>query len=361
MKNQKVKLYNKLDKDLITQWKLLWNHSEFAHPFNSLEWFKVCLEVFKIGKFFIFTLERQKEVEAIFPLVSISHYGVRVFASPGGKYLDKSTLLVKKRGNKTVSILFDTLSRYGNLYLAELDEYMLDPIVKNSDNFFALRSGVTPYIVINPNPLRFLSKKQKSKILNRYKRFENDLKYEHDSKKPHTVINLDLISSKAQKGKATFSDKYSQLLLKKCKKLMPENFLIHLLSYKNNPIIYAAGFVWKKNYLGVWTAYHPDFKHLLPGKILLYKLLNKLQSDGVENFWFGRGDSTLKKEFTPYKDQQYDLYFTKNKFIKYWWKSLYYLKKFVLEHENYYAFYLRLKRYITRSHRFNLKIKGALL
>lgn len=119
---------------------------------------------------------------------------------------------------------------------------------------------------------------------------------------------------------------------------------IDVLSYDDVPFICGIGFYSKKTYHAFYTSYDADYRHLSPGKLLLFYLLQRLKDQGVEVFDFSRGKSTLKSEFTSLARTQYTLSYTTNYMTDLWWKAADKTHESILENQILYGTYCQLKR-----------------
>lgn len=347
MSEIRIEKITKVDKKFLATWERLWRRSYCAHFFNSPIWFDICLKTFSAKEFVIFVAKKQKEVQAIFPLIKDSHYLVTVLRSPGGKYLDRSTLLLKEKNKGVIVTLFEKIQECGNFYFAEVDEEIVGLLSLDKANLLILPSSLNPYLPIENNPFRFLSKKNLSKIRNRFeknKRYLTFINCRGSNKLLEKVFEIDAKSSKAKKGMQTFSDPYVRLLFKNMASISPKHFRLSVLFFKKTPFVFSLGVVYRKTFQAIQTAYLPEFKHLLPGKLLLYFLLHELKKEGIEVFDFSRGESTIKSEFTPLSRYQYNILYSKKKTIKIWWIVLYSLRRFIVDNQNLYTLARRFRK-----------------
>lgn len=318
-----VKVLKTLDENFLREWEKLWSESLDSHFYNHPRWFLCCLEALGIENFLVFVFEKEKEMVAIFPLVWDAKFGVRVLCSPGENNLDRSTLITKSFYPSLIREVFSQASKYGNLYFAEVSQKIIETLPEG--NSIKIRASISPFLFLERDPLRFLSKKERNQIVNRYKRNKNHLVFKHHTENIDVhlqeVREVDSESSKKLKGLKTFSDsEKKKLLIKVLAKRFLGSVSVDILYFNKKPIVYNVGYVSKRVFYLNDTGFIKEYSSLSPGKILLYLLLVTLKKEGFEVFDFTRGDSILKREFTRDKLTQYDFYYSESFLIKIWWK-----------------------------------------
>lgn len=355
MRGLEFQIVTKVNKKFLKEWEEVWQNSYNSHFYNSVEWFKACCEVFDVREYLICVIRKNSQIKLIFPIFRDSHFGFDVFRSPGGKFLDKTTLLLRDKDKEVVSFLLSKLSELGNFYLAEVDEEICELFDQTKMKTIKLFSSINPYIKLDKDPFFFLSKKQKSKIKNKYLKNKNDLSFKRFKGKKaalylNKVFEIDLRSSKSSKVKETFSDPKARLLIKTLAGFNSSKKLdLSLLFYRNQPIVFGLGVCTRDTYYAMHTAFLKEFGYLSPGKLLLYLLLPKLREEGIKVFDFSRGESTLKGEFTPLSRRQYDICYSRNFLIVNWWQVVYYIKNFILSHERLYL----MARLVKKSFKYS--------
>ena len=361
MQTYTIEVVRKLDKKFLKKWEELWQSTADSHFFNSPTWFTICLRVFNYKDYYIFVIKKSAKVEAIFPLVVAGHYGVSVLRSPGGKYQDKSTLLTKSNKSKVITCLIKEISKYGHYYLSEVSQEISECIDENDPNYIIRTSSISPYLLLGSDPFRFLSTKKKNKIRNKYERNKKYLVMKHlnkiNTRDLEVVFKIDSKSSKSRKGKESFSDLRSRVLIKSLLENAGKYLVVDLLYFRKRAVAYTLGFKHKDRYQGFQMAYVSEFKALIPGKILIYLLFKKLQQEGVKILDFGRGESEFKLEFTPYRNIQYDIYYTKSSLVRVWWLIICGIKSFILDNQSIYKIYCRCKEHFHLVKNFQPALK----
>lgn len=69
----------------------------------------------------------------------------------------------------------------------------------------------------------------------------------------------------------------------------------YLLTGEDQPIAYLVGAVFNQQFALFATAFLPAYRHLSPGSVLIWRVLDALASDGIVTFDFGFGDGEYKR------------------------------------------------------------------
>jgi hypothetical protein len=341
-----IQIRNKLDQNLLMRWKDLWKKSEEGHFFNTPEWLLSYCRSQGVENFSIVTIEENNELLLVLPLVKESFFGISTYGSPGGKYLNKSSLLIKNIDKGLLQELINFLKKQGNFCLAECDSELASIMEKIDNGLIKKESSINPYINLD-NPHKFLSNKQRNKIRNIIARNKKSLRYETftgDMNALKLVFEMDKKSSRTKKGKATFVNDLDRKFCQEMLKSMPKNFQIDLLFYEKDLICYSIEFTFKKVIQAFNTGYDGNYRQIGPGKILTYLMLEQLKNGKYETMDFSRGNSILKQDFTKLLKKNYEILYSKNLFVKLWWKTAEKLYTTVQENKYLYNQYLFLKR-----------------
>lgn len=323
MNKIETKIYKNINKIFLNDWQILWNDSDCGHFFNSPKWFQICLETFKPKQYFIFATYQNGELKAVLPLTKSKKFGITVLCSLGGKHLEKSSIFIADDNAQILSSMISKIEKKGNLFLSEVGEELAVGIEKIKPNVLNSTISINPYIGLYADPRRYLSKKQARQFNNLFNKYDSRLKHGHYKKNLkrylNTVFNVELKSTKKLKGKDIFSDEIARKLYKNIIKIAPEHVIVDVLYFGNTPVVTMFGLNYKNKYLAFHTSYRLDYRKLNPGKILLYKMINKLHKEKFNFFDFSRGGHMLKREFTPNFKLQYDVYHSTKVFVRYWW------------------------------------------
>jgi CelD/BcsL family acetyltransferase involved in cellulose biosynthesis len=334
-----------LTDSFLDEWEDLWRSSEQGHFFNSPSWFLACHDAKLCSNYQIYIQRCGNKLEAVLPLVPEKKYGMTTLMCPGGKFLDKSSLLLADP-----SVSLSTLYKKLN----QVQQFSLDELTKEQCERFHVDSKVTvkesssnPYIVLTDDPFVDVSKKQKSKICNKIKKNEPHLQYrsfQNDEKALELVFGLEKKSYKSIKGKATFMTPVCREFLRDIASRNKQNVRIDVLFYDGVPCICGVGFCYKKTYHAFYTSHDVTYRWLSPGKLLLYYLLRQLKDEGVEVFDFSRGKNTLKDEFTKKAYKQYTLSYSQNYLTTLWWQAADTTYEHLLDNAIIYGTYCQFKR-----------------
>lgn len=326
MNNIEVKIIKEITPDFIHQWQKLWEDSSYGHFFNSVYCILACLKAFKIKEYWIFTVFKDGKLVVILPLIKTRKFGVKVFSSPGKKYIEKSTLLLTDKDKNLLDHLMTEIAKIGNIYLTEVPEEIADRLSADKQHSLISLSSINPFITLDENPYRYLTKKQKSKIVNKIKKNIGSLSYGHyrDNLDKHleTVFQIENKSSKKLKRKDSFSNTEIKDLFKALVNIARQYVVIDILYFNGLPIVSGLGLMFKNKYLAYHTAYVNDFRELIPGKMLTFCMLSRLRNEGVSLFDFSRGHNVFKGEFTNKHLLQYDYYYSINPLVRILWNAI---------------------------------------
>jgi CelD/BcsL family acetyltransferase involved in cellulose biosynthesis len=324
MSEIRIRKTRKLDKNILANWQTLWESSSYASIYNSPGWFLSWLEVFPDKEYELILGFEGRDLKVAVALVREKKYGIKVWTPPGGRHLDRFTLLMADDAKGLKGSLIERILSENNIYIPELEEeFVQDYLISN--NCTLLEASKCPYIRLENDPFNEVSKKQKSKIRNRYKKYRDNLtlvRYGGDSRHAfEKIVRLDEKSAKSKKGINVFHDKGTLLFYKSLCANMGNNISLDILYYKQTPVVFSIGFVLEDTYIAIQTSYREEFSYLIPGKMLLFLLLKELKRKGFKVFDFSRGENTFKKEFTSMKSSQYDLFYSHSLLIRVWWRG----------------------------------------
>lgn len=321
MSDIKFEILKKLDNSFVEKWQSVWDNQSGAHFFNSPDWFMVCLQSFGIKNYSVFVGYRNEQIKVILPMVEVKKFGIKFLASPGGKYLDKNSLLLADNNKQALWKIIEKTSKYANIYLAEVNS---DVKEQSPKNIFFKEASVNPYISLDENPFRFLPKKQKRDLLRRIRKYKDfELKVYGVNLQEHlsTIFNIEKQSYKRKKGRHIFDNLTARKLYDQISKNSGKA-LVAILHFQDKPISHMFGLVYKNVFMAYHMAYLEEYKKLVPGKILLMFLLIKLKEEGFKMFDFSRGDSLLKQQFSQQKKIQYDIYVIRNRSVRLYINSI---------------------------------------
>ena len=310
---KKVELIKNVDQKLAKEWEFLWENSDTAHFFNSYKWFLVCQEVFPGAKYSILCVRDNESLEAVMPLVVSRKLGVKFHTNPGGKYIDRSALLVKKRDKAIIKCLVTKLKRMGSFFLPEVQSQLADLFV--GQQLTKVTSGINLQLPFENNPFRFVKSKNMRKIEKIHEEYGRDIEFVMNRGNLKTLklaMKIDGISYRQKKNIGTFNNSLDRAFFTHLINIGTEQVGINVLYYKKKPVAYEIGVRAGKIYHGLNKSFDNRYAFLTPGKILAHSLFEGLYAEGIELFDFSRGDDMLKRSFTTVSKMQYDIYYTNN-------------------------------------------------
>lgn len=326
MKEYKVKVYKNLDENLVRMWKGLWLRSKSANFFNSYEFCAACMKTYSDDNYEIFCLEKEEEAVAILPLVKSRVFGFTCYVNPGGRFVEKSPILVKDASIDNLKYLLDFIVNRDNLRLSELPEDIAKYLNTSFKKSLVSIISINPFIDLKQEKYFGLNKKTLSKLENRFRKNKDSLEYLHitkgGEKELNSVIDLEKRSTKSTMGKGIFGVTSSRLFFRNLIKICNNRIVFDYLTFNKKIFVSAVGVIFKDTYYAYHTSYLRDYKYFVPGKMITYFMLSQLKSEGVKLFDFTRGYSDFKKEFTENFSLQYDFYLSKSNFINLWWKLI---------------------------------------
>lgn len=323
-KTYKFSIEEYINKKEIDDWKILWQNSSTSHYFNSYDWYKTIKKVYTNTKVYVATLRQNGQLIAVLTLSKEKLYGVTVLKNPGGKFIDRSSLLTESNDRKVLEIFLKNLSSQNNVLLNEVTED-IESTLKNTRNINFLNSNVNYTLPFENNPFRFMQKEDRRKIrkvMKEHPNMFNLVMARGDLKLLDTAIKIDSKSYRDRKNIATFKNKIDRKFFEEIIKNNPKSAGINILYFRNKPIAYEIGIRAKGVYYGLNKSFDYKFRKLTPGKIIAYLLFEGLHKEGIKAFDFARGKDMLKKSFTKIEKKQYDAYIFNSKIKETWITSI---------------------------------------
>lgn len=335
----KVSEYSKIDDELVEKWNALWKKAYNKTFFNSYDWFKICHDVFSYEKILIIGIFNGDDLVALLPLVSFKKY----FVSPGERYLDNTTLLVRKNSKEIILCLTDYIKN--NKYQIILNEVPLE-ITERFDvlNEFASdnpKADLTDGIqnIIKHKELRYLKRiKEKNKNYISFDIYSGPRSFDEINR----IFKIEQSSSKIKSKKDLFSDEKARKLFRNISKTK-SSFLI-ILRYNDLDIAHLFSVCDSNKVMAYHMAYNYDYAYLQPGKLIFLELMEYMISKNFEILDFSRGNSILKRHFSNGNVKKYNIYINCNIF-----KSFFvYIHKFIFKVKGT-LFYKKIKKLIKRK------------
>jgi hypothetical protein len=326
-KNYVTDLHNSLTPFLENKWNELWKRSVNRNVFNSSDWFKTVLKQFSYSDYIIITCSINNSLITLIPLVKSRKYGISTYCFPGEHYFDKAPVL-GEINSRIFRLITKKLHDINSFYFEETDELLSDIAINADSNIRVFKSSVSPYAQIDANPYKYMKSGNKTDITRILNQSSNKFEIKIVTKFDDSVISLmkdiEAKSRKPSERKTMILDPLMRNIMESLFK-MGNSIYTGFLYYNGQPVCYASGYVWDSTFSGICTAYIEKYKHLSPGKILLYLMMTELKKLNVHLLDFSRGKNNYKKEFTPFSNQQYTVIFSSNYFILVYWIIVKYL------------------------------------
>ena len=307
-----VNKYSYIDKKLMNSWNDLWQKSSSKTFFNSYDWFRICLQTFNYQQYLIITVEENNNLIAILPLVKKK----TCFVSPGERYLDNTTLLIKNASENIIPIIIEFIQKNKfQVILNEVGESLskyFQSIPKTfSSNNQKKKKNKSIENIIKHKELRYLKRimeKNKEHIcFSVYKGLEC---YEQIER----IFEIEKESNKPQLKKDIFRNQKARILFKYISKT--NNSLLIILKYNNMDIAHLFSLVYDKTVMAYHMAYNKYYSSLQPGKLIFIHLMEYMLENNLQILDFSRGDSILKRHFSNDSTKKYNLYINCNIFIR---------------------------------------------
>ncbi|MGI5828243.1 MAG: GNAT family N-acetyltransferase [Patescibacteria group bacterium] len=334
------------DSNLLNSWGKLWQSSSNAHPFNSPQWFSACLSTYEYKNYFITSVYEGDCLVGILPLVKKQKFCISYYCCPGEKHLDKASLLLADGHSGLLNTIVNKLTTVSAFCLQELPENVFNNI---SDDVWYTQSSENPYIPLQPNPFLYMVKRQRRAIVAKLKKYEKLLTYKcfkGSLTALKTAYEIDGKSAKKASGKPTFANKEDKKFYIELLKEYRKNFVVDILYFNKKPVNFYIGLTHKKTYHAYNTSYDAQYRHLTPGKLLAFLILERLHSEGMQTLDFSRGVTRMKRDFTKLSKLQCSIFFSKNKKVKLLWRVVTQTRKNITENELFYGTYLSFKKFL---------------
>lgn len=326
MKKYALAILKKVDAKFIADWKNLWERSDNANIFSSPEWFELSIQSGNVETYEVFACYENVKLVAVVPLSMGRKFGIPAYTLLWDAHTVNTAFLIEKNDSNVIRFLFGEIAKRRNLYLSKIDADSAKNLKSIFPNLFHPIIFTSPYLEIDSNPLKYISKRNLKDIKKVMTREGENLEFElHDADSDlesllPLMFKIDMKSGKKQRAREIFSKEETRIFFRNLVKYCRKFVRIGVLSYKKKPIAYVFCFEYKKTFLGYQMSYLFEYRKLAPGKIMTTVLLKERLSKNVEIFDFSGGLSTYKQEFTPHFYHQYDVYFSPNNFVMAWWK-----------------------------------------
>jgi len=351
-----VEIVENINDTLANEWQTLWVNHINRNTFNSPDWTKNYMEVFKPKKMKIITVYKKQKLFAVLPLVETKLFGTKAYIEPANKFAHRSTGLIDTENKELMDVVFNEFSGLKRVILSRLSEKQFTDINGYKDKFLVTHTDRVPQ-------MNLVGNKEGNLIIPRLHQIIKKAKYKFDSlilqdNKENddgfdSVLAIDKESTKSAMAYNVFSDEKSADFYRKLINNSNKYIQVYLLEYNNLPIAYELGFSDREIYMDSERAYLKEYESITPGKVILIKLAQKLFQEGYKVFDLGPGNDNLKKSLATHYISIYDIFYCENRFIAKYIKSLLILRnkvyEYLFEHKYLYIMYKRLSNRI-RTH-----------
>ena len=217
------------------------------------------------------------------------------------------------------------LMRIGTFYLIGVDQFFVDSL-KSIKNLTFKNSSVCPFLMLEPDPFAFLRNKKRKRIERAIEEGKGQFSvkiYKGQSEELLKILQkVEYKSPKRSSYKDSLSDTYLDDLLLSLNRLNKNHLLTIVLYFKEEPVGFQYGFLYRGVFHGGNMAYKAEFADFVPGRVLVYLMLPELLKMGIKMVDFSRGDSQFKREFTPNFYTQYSISYSPDFLLRFWWKLI---------------------------------------
>lgn len=328
-----IKTFYEIDQNLIKEWESLWINAVNATIFNSYPWFKATSKTKQLHKCVIYLCYQNDELVAILPLVEEKRFGIKVLTTHLGSYISDEAILLKEYNAQLLKELIVEISKDNNLYLTRVSSTNVQDLKNIFPQIFFSVIGVNPIINLKGDPLSSFSKSSRKKLESILKKAGDMMVLRTFSEDDNlnellkVMIDIDTNSGKQRNSRDIFTKeeekRFFANLINYCRKYIE----ISILYYNDKPIAYTFNLKGGKVYFGYQTSYLFEYRKLSPGKLVLMKSLKEIAHSGYNLLDCGEGLSAFKQEFTKDYKLKYDLHYSRNSLVMFWWKSIIFARR----------------------------------
>lgn len=326
MYTYQIKVYKSLTGNFIRQWKELWSHSKNANVHNSYQRFLICVETYNIKDYEIYACYRNKKLVALMPVCSYRRFGIKVTGSVANNVYYNTSFLIKDYTKDLFKYFFMHVIPKSNFYITRVDSRSAEILKLLFPKLLLSVMAGIPYLDLNNDPLRFIPQSTLKKVRKILEKHSGKFKFEiYDDNLEDLLKTIFLIernSSKRLRTRDIFSKKDRREYFKNLVRYGHKLANIAMLYYQNIPIAYSFNLNYGNMFHCAQKAHLNEYKKFMPGKIVAVLLLESLRNTRVERIDFGAGVDSFKQELTPVYYLIYDMYFSKNIFVMFWWRSI---------------------------------------
>jgi len=341
----KITTVTSIDKQFIKEWQDLWKKAQNSTIYNSYEWFMTSLETGQNKEYEILTCYQNSNLVFVLPLQKYKVFGIKVLGTINKDHLVDTAFLAEKYDKRLYKAVFATLLKK-NIYFQKVDEKDVKIIHSLFPSLFFSLISVNPLMDYSNGPYDTVTPSTISQIQRIIKK-NPGLHFEiySDNLDIHmkTMFRLHDVSSKKVRSMDIFEDKQVKKYYVALTKNFTSTMRICFLYLDETPIAYQYGFMYRDIFAGDQIGYHNDYKKLRPGKTIIYYMADYFYKNNIRVLDQGGGISEYKMEFAKSFRSLYNLYYSPNMFVMFWWKTINKLRRFKQ---------VRFPKKFTRDHEF---------
>lgn len=351
-----VSLLESLSKTQLASWKKLWKESSTAHFCNSPDWFLALQEAYPGREYRIVWGEEAGSLQFVLPLFR-QKIGLFTYFTHGGFDFSYDTPALGTADDlESRQAIAAALRTCGVVLLTNVNEATHTLLAPGGTKEAYLLTTRT-YSLDFAQAQDILSDQAGKKLLSRAYRHLDDCKltvHRGDDKDAFAlVLEVDAKSSKREQGIAAFDDPATVQFYAALATYMPESMRLHLLWKDGTVIAYEIGFVVRSRYFGSQLAYRASERKNAPGKMLIWKLLRHLQSQGYLGICFGTGDNQIKRQLSSSSSMYGTVLVAQSETMIKLFKICIGLREWIYEwmsaNSGLYTFYRKFKQLVARS------------
>ena len=147
----KAVIYKKINNNVISEWRSLWEKSPDANYTNSPEWFLSVIESFKYKKYVIIALYEKEKLISIGALVKEKQYGVEFYTIAPGDFVCGTPFLLDLENKTAIEMLTKKLLELGNIFLNNVPQTFLTALKQQTSYINATYQAANIYLPVKKN------------------------------------------------------------------------------------------------------------------------------------------------------------------------------------------------------------------
>ncbi len=295
----KIETFRVLESDVERRWLDKWNSWPTGHVFNHPHWFRVIRQALPNRCSLVISATSEGR-DILFMSVEESNHGLQLAGSP---YLDKGSILwdpelSADEWNQFVSALLDRFRWLCFQEISPVAHWLANPTSARAWTAIKYSSANPWFSVDSPRLSHKQSKELRrlTRVLEKQGVVEFSLK-NFSTDDMETMRAIEGYSTKVERKRAVLSDSEYRYWLLAFIENFRDSCWIALLSLNGRPIVHYAGVCYKARLHSFHTAFLKEYARFSPGNVLVFNILPLLQSHGIKEIDYGRGQSVMKARF----------------------------------------------------------------